>query len=218
MAQSHAPQQRMPASDRKQQLLETALDVFSRRGFEGTTTRELASAAGIAEAVIFRHFPTKQALYNAVLDYKMHSAEVQDRLAATQACIEARDDAAMFRTIASQVLASYRTDPRFERMILFAALEGHELALNYIRQQFFPFYQLLDDYIRQRQAEGALSGLRPFVILSALFGMAHHYAQVSQMIGFLPEEIPDEEIVDAFVRILLDGVRAPHAPDKNGTQ
>jgi TetR/AcrR family transcriptional regulator len=208
----------MPASDRKQQILETALDVFSRRGFEGTTTRELASAAGVAEAVIFRHFPTKQALYNAVLDYKMHSAEAQDRLAETRACMELNDDNALFRQLAGRVLASYRTDPRFERMILFAALEGHELALKYLRQQFFPFIQLLDEYVRRRQAEGALKHLRPMAILSALFGMAHHYAQVSQMMGFIPEEIPDDEIIDSFVRILLDGVRTVQCPEPNGSK
>jgi TetR/AcrR family transcriptional regulator len=61
------PSNRMSATDRKQQLLETALDLFSRKGFEGTTTKELACAAGVAEAVIFRHFASKQALYTAAL-------------------------------------------------------------------------------------------------------------------------------------------------------
>jgi TetR/AcrR family transcriptional regulator len=205
------PATRMSATDRKQQLLETALDLFSRKGFEGTTTKELACAAGVAEAVIFRHFPSKQALYTAALDYKAQTGEAQDWLTETRACMERDDDEGLFRTIASRVLRSYRTDPRFERMVLFAALEGHAVALTYLRQQSFPLIQLLDEYLLHRQAQGALLGLRPMFILSAIFGMAHHYAQVSQMFGFIPEQPPDEEVVSAFVQILMNGIRPPQA-------
>ena len=58
---THTP--RLQASDRRLQLVETALDFFSRKGFSGTTTKEIAAAAGVTEAIIFRHFPTKQDLY-----------------------------------------------------------------------------------------------------------------------------------------------------------
>src|SRR5215467_14791595 len=98
------PATRMSATDRKQQLLETALDLFSRKGFEGTTTKELAAAAGVAEAVIFRHFPSKQALYTAALDYKVQSGEAQDWWTEIKACVEHDNDEGLFRTIASRVL------------------------------------------------------------------------------------------------------------------
>ncbi|HUI82210.1 MAG TPA: TetR/AcrR family transcriptional regulator [Bryobacteraceae bacterium] len=209
MNHSTLPATRMSAPDRKQQLLETALDLFSRKGFEGTTTKELASAAGVAEAVIFRHFPSKQALYTAALDYKVQSGEALNWMTDVRAFMEQNDDEGLFRTIASRVLRSYRTDPRFERMVLFAALEGHEVALAYMRQQSFPLFQLLDEYVQRRQVQGALEGLRPMFILSAIFGMAHHYAQVSEMFGFIPEPPPDEEVVHAFVQILMNGIRPP---------
>ena len=214
MNHASLPATRMSAPDRKQQLLETALDLFSRKGFEGATTKELASAAGVAEAVIFRHFPSKQALYTAALDYKVQSGEAQDWLSETKACMDRDDDEGLFRTIASRVLRSYRTDPRFERMVLFAALEGHEVALAYMRQQSFPLIQLLGEYLQRRQAQGALLGLRPMLILSAIFGMAHHYAQVSQMFGFIPEPPPDEEVVSGFVQILMNGIRSPQAKEQ----
>jgi hypothetical protein len=105
--------------------------------------------------------------------------------------MECDDDEGLFRTIASRVLRSYRTDPRFERMVLFAALEGHEVALAYVREQSFPLVQLLDEYIARRQAQGALLGLRPVYVLSAIFGMAHHYAQASQMFRVIPDPPPE---------------------------
>src|SRR6516162_9159529 len=126
MTHATAPPRRMAGIDRKHQLLETALDVFSRQGYEGATTKEIAAAAGVAEAVIFRHFPSKQALYTEVLDYKLQSGALNPWLADMQALMDHDDDVGLFRTIITHMLESFRRDTRFERMILFAALEGHE--------------------------------------------------------------------------------------------
>ncbi len=51
---------------RRENILRSAHGVFTEKGFKGTTTKELAKAAGISEALLFRHFPTKEALYSAV--------------------------------------------------------------------------------------------------------------------------------------------------------
>jgi TetR/AcrR family transcriptional regulator len=201
-----APVRRMPAVDRRHQLLETALDVFSRKGFEGATTKEIAAAAGITEAVIFRHFPTKQALYSAVLDDKLHSHANSPWLAEVKARMEANDDEGLFRTLAQNILEFYRKDTRFERMMLFAALEGHDLALANLRSHAVPFFQTLEKYIRRRQAEGALRNLKSGSILLAIFSMAHRYGQDTQLFGF-PRLASDKEMVEAFVSILMDGVR-----------
>jgi AcrR family transcriptional regulator len=58
---------RQSAEQRRQQLLEAALPLFSEHGFEGTTTRAIAEAAGITEALIFHYFPTKLALFQAII-------------------------------------------------------------------------------------------------------------------------------------------------------
>ena len=68
MANEHTPHNRMSAADRQRQLLEVSMNAFSRRGFKGTTTKEIAATAGVTEAVIFQHFPSKEALYSAVLE------------------------------------------------------------------------------------------------------------------------------------------------------
>jgi AcrR family transcriptional regulator len=58
---------RLSRDDRRQQILECALPLFARHGFGGTTTRRIADAAGISEALLFKHFPTKSAIYAAIL-------------------------------------------------------------------------------------------------------------------------------------------------------
>ena len=60
----------MAAEDRRHQILHVAVTLFSQRGFGGTTTKEIAQAAGVSEAMVFRHYATKQELYSAILDHK----------------------------------------------------------------------------------------------------------------------------------------------------
>lgn len=59
---------RLPAAQRKEQLLDTAVELFSRHGFGGATTAELAKAAGVTEPIIYRHFRSKKDLFIAVID------------------------------------------------------------------------------------------------------------------------------------------------------
>src|SRR5512147_1443061 len=74
------PHVRVPAEDRRQQIIEVARDLFASRGFEGTTTRQLAEEIGINEALLFRHFSTKEDLYWAVLQHMIDTQGTKDRL------------------------------------------------------------------------------------------------------------------------------------------
>ncbi len=53
---------------RREQLLQAALELFSENGYEGTCTRHVAERTGATEAVLFKHFPSKQELFAAVLE------------------------------------------------------------------------------------------------------------------------------------------------------
>lgn len=59
---------RLPASARKEQLLDTALELFARLGYARATTAELAKAAGVTEPIIYRHFNSKKALFVALIN------------------------------------------------------------------------------------------------------------------------------------------------------
>ena len=197
----------MQGTDRRQQLIETALDVFSRKGFDGATTKEIAVEAGVTEAIIFRHFPTKQALYSAVVMAKRDPAEVEAWIASVKSFVERNDDAGLFREIARVILACYRDDPRHERVMLYAALEGHLQTLVEHRRFSLPIMKLLTDYVARRQREGALKPGPPKAVILAIAGMASHFAMVTGLFGF-ETGVKDDEMVDAFVNILMDGVRA----------
>jgi TetR/AcrR family transcriptional regulator len=207
----------MSGGDRRHQLLETALEVFSRKGFEGATTKEIAARAGVTEAIIFRHFPTKQELYAAVLDYKTQSCALEEWLTETKGYMDRNDDVGLLRAIAAQILKSYRTDPRFERVVLFAALEGHESGLAHNRKLAIPVFELLRDYIIRRQREGAIRPYNPGAILAAIAGMAQHYAMMTQMFGFEAPDMSDDEAIETFTRIAMHGIQSADAT-KAGTK
>ena len=57
---------RMSAEQRRLAIINAARQIFAQKGFDGTTTRELAVAAGVSEALMFKHFPNKEALYTAM--------------------------------------------------------------------------------------------------------------------------------------------------------
>jgi AcrR family transcriptional regulator len=58
---------RLSGQDRRSSILAAAREVFALHGFEGAKTQQIAAAAGVSEALVYRHFPSKTALYRAVL-------------------------------------------------------------------------------------------------------------------------------------------------------
>src|SRR5436309_15587331 len=71
---SGVAQRRLEGPERSQAIVAAALGLFARRGFSGTTTREVARAAGVSEALLFKHFPRKDSLYRAILEAKIRDA------------------------------------------------------------------------------------------------------------------------------------------------
>lgn len=57
---------KLTAEERKASIIQAVRCLFANSGFNGTTTRELAEAAGVSEALLFRHFPNKEALFEAI--------------------------------------------------------------------------------------------------------------------------------------------------------
>ena len=206
---------RMNAPDRRRQLLDAALELFSRKGFGGTTTKEIAALAGVTEAIIFRHFPSKQALYTAVLDSKAEACGHEEWLAEIQSRMDRNDDAGVLRTLAAAILESYRTDASFERILLFAALEGHELGLAHHRKFAVPVFELFRDYIARRQREGALRDYDPGLVIAAVAGMAETYAIYTELFGFESLRVDDAEVIETFTNIMIRGIRQNKARNKS---
>src|SRR5207245_10908867 len=67
---------RSSGPERQASIIAAAAALFAQKGFNGTTTREIAKNAGISEALPFKHFPTKRALYAAICAAKSQRSQL----------------------------------------------------------------------------------------------------------------------------------------------
>src|SRR5579871_5726388 len=111
---------RMHSDERRRQLLRVAVDSFARSGFGGTKTKDIAAAAGVSEAILFRHFATKEDLYHAILDAKETGVSPGETIRELQHFADRRDDSGLFRYLATRIVGSFQVDPAFHRLILYA--------------------------------------------------------------------------------------------------
>ena len=65
-AASTTPGRKLTSEERRAAIIRAVRQVFAEKGFDATTTRELAAAAEVSEALLFKHFPNKEALYSAM--------------------------------------------------------------------------------------------------------------------------------------------------------
>ncbi len=202
---------RMSCVDRRQQLIRVAIKVFSQKGFSGATTKEIASAAGVSEAIIFRHFPTKDDLYAAILDHKASESSVDVWLKELSEYAERRDDEGLFQVLAARIVEHHRKDVDFVRLMLYSALEGHELARQFREKQFLPIHDFLRDYIAARQKEGAFRDCNPRMAVRAFVGMPFYHSIMNWLFEFNVVEISDKKATEAFTNLILSGLRAEAA-------
>ena len=199
---------RMTGEDRRLQILRVAMRLFSQRGFRGTTTKEIALAASVSEAMVFRHFATKEELYSAILDHKACVHESMDPLQVVAQAIAAKDDRAVFEGLALDALNQHDCDPEFHRLLLHSALEEHELAQMFWEKFVKRVYRTLRAYIRERQREGALKKVEPLVIVRAFIGMIIHHSLNNNLWDRQRQllKISNEAAARQFTDILLNGV------------
>jgi AcrR family transcriptional regulator len=199
---------RLTAEERRLQILRVAVSLFSQRGFVGTTTKEIAQAAGVSEAMVFRHFATKQELYSAILDHKACSGDTMNPEAMVAEALQEKDDRAVFERLALGALEHHECDPEFQRLLLHAALEGHELAQMFFEKFVRRVYELLGNYIAERQRDGAMVLMDPAIVVRAFIGMIIHHSLNNNL--WDPQrrllKISNREAAKHFSDILLNGI------------
>ena len=200
---------RMSAGDRRGQIIEVAAGLFSRKGFRGTTTKEIAEGAGVSEAIIFRHFATKDELYAAILEFKIRQAG--DRLEKQLAeAARRKDDKAFFGSLAFEMLEFHCKDQTFIRLLLFSGLEGHDLSATFFHSAAREFKDRILRYIKQRITDGAFRQVDPAVAARAFVGMVLHQVQVRTIFSDTEDiKLSNKQIAERFVEIFLNGVSEP---------
>jgi AcrR family transcriptional regulator len=201
---------RMAGDERRTQILQVAMRLFSQKGFRGTTTREIAVAAGVSEAMVFRHFATKEDLYAAILDHKACAGGLKDPRELVAADMSRGDDRAVFEKLAVALMNHHEEDTEFLRLLTHSALEGHQLAEMFWDRNVRSMYEFLGTYIRERQSEGALRDIEPAIVVRAFISMIIHHSLNNTLwdTGRRLLDITNERAAHEFTNILLQGINA----------
>ncbi|RMH03014.1 MAG: TetR/AcrR family transcriptional regulator [Nitrospirae bacterium] len=202
---------RLPRAQRKAAILTAATRLFAAKGFSGTKTREIAELAGISEALLFKHFPTKKDLFAAIL---AQYSPVPRLLTEVQALAHEKNDEQLFRYIATTIVSKV-PDTQLMRLILFSALEEPELSDLFFHQHVSRFYKVFSQYIARRIKDGALASCDPLLAARAFMGMLINHRLLSD-IFHLPVPHSPEMIAETIVRIFLHGMRVT-APNSAST-
>lgn len=176
---------RLDNDERHKAIVTAAVPLFARKGFAGTTTKELAEAAGISEALLFRHFPSKKHLYGEILRLGCEGDPALERLAALEPSTATLVHMTQFMVRYFLLGASVdraELDTRL-RLVLHSFLDDGE----YARELFDRIFERVHPLFAASIAAATLAGdLKPGPIASAnRFWFGQHIAAMVAFV-FLP--------------------------------
>ncbi|HYJ33058.1 MAG TPA: helix-turn-helix domain-containing protein [Candidatus Binatia bacterium] len=195
------PKLRLKSDDRRSQILAAALDVFAELGFHGARTRDLAEKAGVSEALLFRHFPTKEDLVRAILE----SVGFEERIAMMEEHFTKLSPREGLCRIAEYSLTALRDDPRVFRVIFFGVLEVPDLAGEFYRRFLSRLLALETRLFERAFAErGARRGAQEAAVAARSFhGSLFFYQMTGAIVRIEPLPKNPKERAEAIVNLYL---------------
>jgi AcrR family transcriptional regulator len=202
---------RLESEMRRKAIIEAAMPLFALKGFAGTKTKEISERAGVSEALVFKHFPSKQALYQAIMQSGKDGDPAFERLNALPPSTEGL--ITMIHLMVSCFLLpeaeKIRKTQVHGRLKLNSFLEDGEfarLASDWIMQQIYPKFAACYD------AALAAGDLTPSPATPQnLFWFAEHLASMLGVTGLpehccLPYEGSTETLSSSAVWFILRGI------------
>jgi AcrR family transcriptional regulator len=176
---------RLPAAERRLHLIETAIRLFSRGSYRGTTTADIARAAGVSEPILYRHFASKRDLYLAALDH------VWERVRGSwETCLLQTPDVRSGMEAMGRGHYSIR-DSKLQLAELWVqalteAAEDQELR-RHLRRHMREVHGFVADMIRRGQEQGVLHAERDADAEAWVFIAGGMLGMVGRRVGLLAE-------------------------------
>lgn len=201
-----APRLKGPPPDRRREILDAALQVFSRKGYAAATNKEIAREAGVTAAAIYWYFPSKEELFRAVLADRQ--TEVLPLFSELQANWAAPPQEVLPRLMNSFVgfIAQERNQALF-RILFTEGGRNPEVAAAMQTQILMPALALIVPYFQHQVERGVVKPFDPRLIHSIVGGPPLLFLMM-RYIFRLPhvQDIEFSQVIDATVKTLLDGL------------
>ncbi|ROP58782.1 TetR family transcriptional regulator [Curtobacterium sp. PhB130] len=159
----------MPAAERRAMILEAARDLFGRQGYNGTTTDQIATAAGISQPYVVRMFGTKEALFLEVFHATLGA--LVDAWRTTLAALPSDADEHRRAQAIGEQFIDLSATRGLHTMLLQAFVSGAEPAIGQAaRDGFLAIYRFLRDEagMPDEQVQGFLGSGMIFSVMLAI--------------------------------------------------
>ncbi|MGA8622096.1 MAG: TetR/AcrR family transcriptional regulator [Candidatus Sulfotelmatobacter sp.] len=140
-------------------ILEAAVQLFSRQGYTGSSTHEIARLAGVSEVTVFRHFPRKRDLFWAAAESRLQrlrmSRDLRSRLESDE------DPRSVLPGIIELVVEIVYQQPETLRLLYLSLFELDHGAGRILRKHLVPLFQPLHEYLCRCSSKGLIRDIDP---------------------------------------------------------
>lgn len=202
---------RLPAADRKQAILTAAAPVFARLGQAGATTKDIAKAAGISEALLYKHFPGKGALYAELESHCVEANAVGRHLfdEATPSTATLVMGVAVLVQAVFPGIGALQSHAETKGLITSSLLGDGRFAKAFLDRHVKPWVGFFEKSLQAASAVGDVEeGVHPG---KAEIWFVHHLAHTLHLVSLPGDDVVDygmtqEELIESTVRFLLRGL------------
>ncbi|MCS7228640.1 MAG: TetR/AcrR family transcriptional regulator [Candidatus Kryptonium sp.] len=189
----------------KQEIIESALYLFGKKGYKDTTIEEIAEHAQFSKGAIYFYFSSKKQLFDEIL--KSLFDKVQSF--ADEARAHKGDAKEKLRTYALKLVHFFLIENRYSFLVMMQAImqmeaEEKETTKNYVMERLHQISKTLTDIIKADIKTGKLKNINPNIVIIAFNGMLRDI-----IYGCLTEngiDMKPEEMVDTILTIIFDGI------------
>lgn len=196
---------RLSAAERRKQILSVAATLFAHRGFTGVTIKDIADACSINQAMLYRHFDSKEMLYLCVVEDKIKHLEINAFLEQLEPDLSICD---LLKSLAFHILSIGSLDPEINRLLLFGTLQGSPEAGALFRAWRQPFVDFLQRELQECIDRGDVRPVDAHITARSFIGMVMD-CSVSCFLWpeFGYEEFDPQRAVENNVGVFLRGLQ-----------
>jgi AcrR family transcriptional regulator len=194
--------------NRKDRIMDVALRIFAKKGFQNATISEISKEAGCSEATIYEYFGTKEDLLFAIPEKisKESIAETERALSYIKGA-EGR-----MRALLLAYVRLYQSNPHYSALVLLQLMNNKRFRETSAHAAIRQSAHRLLDCIKEGIADGTFKkDSNPYLIRSMLLGTIEHLFIHWHMQGMPQRQTSIMEMLDPFIEIVLDGIRADKA-------
>jgi AcrR family transcriptional regulator len=189
-------------SDVPGRIARAAVSLFSRQGYHGTSTREIARLADVSEVTVFRHFECKEDIFLSALQFTFGNVKRRLDLFGHESANSAPE--AMLPQILSVLVDIATFSPELTKLVAVAFLELHGKAEDFCFQHLTPLFTSITTYLSINMEKGNLRILNPSIATAAMALTALAQPELSKLLtGNAHARMSGRDAIDEYSKFWL---------------